>query len=349
MTRDDDRPVDAYLWDPAAEPSPEIESVERRLAGARFDPVRHPLQLPPSRVARRGYARPLLALAASLILLAAGASAFWSWRWNWPAGEPWRMTVQRAAGDTAPVVSQLQVDQPLRLDPVASARVNIARIGTMRVAPGTALTLAETTSRRHRVFLDRGAVSVRVWAPPGRFAFSTPAGNVIDLGCVFELSVDAEGTSEVRVDTGWVQLENGWGESLVPAGAASIMRAAARPGVPVYDDALAAFRTSVRAFERADGEAARGRMIDGVVSSARPRDVLTLLTLANASPAPLKRPLLVRAAQLFPPPAAVSVEAIVAGDRDQLWRWYEALDLPPAKSWWLNWRDALPAGLTGTR
>ena len=202
--------------------------------------------------------------------------------------------------------------------------------------------LSETRSTRHRVQLDRGAVRVRVWAPPGRFAFQTPAGSVIDLGCIFELSVDAEGSARVRVDTGWVELANDWGESLVPAGASSTMAAAFKPGVPIYDDAPAMFAANVRTLERTSDDAARVRAIGAIVASARVRDVLTLLVLADAAPPGARRPLLTRAARLFPPPADVSVEAILAGERDQLWRWYGALDVPPAKSWWLNWRDALP-------
>jgi hypothetical protein len=212
----------------------------------------------------------------------------------------------------------------------------------MHIAPGSALTVSESTSKRHRVLLHRGSVSVRVWAPPAALAFRTPAGNVIDLGCVFDLSVDADGTSRLRVDTGWVQMENGWGESLVPAGASSIMTAAARPGVPVFDDAAPEFAAGVRTIERDPAAAARNGTLDAVLRTARARDVLTLLTLTAVSPASARRPIVDRAAQLLPPPSSVNVSAVVEGNREQLWGWYRTLDLPPAKSWWLNWRDALP-------
>jgi hypothetical protein len=341
MTAEDDRRLEAYLWDPAAPPSADVDALANRLASARFDVTRRPLKLPAA--AGRRYRRPLLAMAASLALLVAGGAAFASWRWSWPAGAPWPVSLDGSSPGGARVASQLQLDRPLQLG-TAAAQVRIARIGTMQVEPGSVLTLAETRSTRHRVVLDRGTVSVRVWAPPGRFAFRTPAGNVIDLGCVFDLSVDAAGTSRVRVDTGWVQLENGWGETLVPAGASSVMTPAARPGVPAFDDAPAAFVASVRIAEGPDDVAARAVAIDTVVRLARPRDVLTLLTLARVSPVSQRRPLLDRAAQLLPPPPGVTVDAIVAGDWDQLWRWYDTLELPPAKGWLRNWRDALPRG-----
>lgn len=77
----------------------------------------------------------------------------------------------------------------------------------MDIQPGTDLTLSDTRSRHHRLLMTRGTIDVRVWAPPGAVALHTPAGDVIDLGCVFRLVVDGAG-SHVRVETGWVQLDN---------------------------------------------------------------------------------------------------------------------------------------------
>jgi len=37
----------------------------------------------------------------------------------------------------------------------------------------------------------------------------------------------------------------------------------------------------------------------------------------------------------------MTVDQILA-DGSRLWEWYNALDLPPVKSWWRNWRDAFP-------
>jgi hypothetical protein len=136
-------------------------------------------------------------------------------------------------------------------------------------------------------------------------------------------------------------MDNDFGESLVPAGASASMRRLARPTVPIYDDSSDVFAQAVRAAQ--DGGHAAGRAeMETILRTARRRDVLTLLMLANASGADQKRELLSRAAQLWPPPSDVSIESIVAGDRDALWRWHGSLDLPPVKSWWRNWRDALP-------
>jgi hypothetical protein len=113
--------------------------------------------------------------------------------------------------------------------------------------------------------------------------------------------------------------------------------------VPIYDDTSDAFSRAVRAAQDGGDAAERSEMAT-ILRTARRRDVLTLLMLANVSDADLKRELLDRAAQLWPPPSGVRVDAIVAGDRNALWRWHGSLDLPPVKSWWRNWRDALPWG-----
>src|SRR5207342_2667869 len=104
----------------------------------------------------------------------------------------------------------------------------------------------------------------------------------IDLGCVFSLTVDADGVAHVRVETGWVQLENKFGETLVPAGASSAMTSDAPPVVPVYDDATAAFRDAVRLIE-IGGTPKIDFALTLIDRDARARDVPTLLLLALRS------------------------------------------------------------------
>ncbi len=339
MTPDTGRPTDRdYLWNPAAPPDTDVKALERSLASLRFE---H--RSPPLRLARRSPVRwrPLIGVvAAGLFFAFVGGAMLWQWRESWPSGRAWPVTLH-TPHTAAQDVSTLEVDRTLQLGATVSADVRIARIGEMRVAPGSALTLSETASARHRIVLDHGDVSVRVWAPPGRFAIRTPAGDVTDLGCIFDLSVTAAGATVLRVETGWVQLSNFQGESLVPAGASATMTRAARPSVPVYDDAAPQFTAAVRAFELAADAASRANLARELGRGARPRDVLTLLVLANAAPDSFKRAILERAAELIPPPTGLTVDRIL-DDRSRLWVWYDALDLPPAKAWWLNWRDAFP-------
>ncbi|MBA2303401.1 MAG: hypothetical protein H0W08_12285 [Acidobacteria bacterium] len=330
----DDR-LDAYLWDPTAPRDEGVVAMEKRLEPARFDPGVRPLSYARAERARitilggvwwRGLA------AAAVLLLVAGTGLL-SWRMTWPEGRPWQI---ESASEGSPEL--LAVGETLQTASAQTAMVRIARIGTMQVGRDSAVTLRMTQSNRHRLALDRGTVHVRVWAPPFSLAFRTPAGEVYDMGCEFDLSVDGP-TSHVRVTSGWVQLENDLGESLVPAGASSTMTSTTFPGVPVFDDAADSFRDAVRALE-----AGRGGQpgAERIAQLARPRDMLTLLTLIELDVAG-RAQLASRAVALSSPPEDVSVERILRGEKEMLWRWRETLPLPPEKGgWWMNWKDALP-------
>lgn len=329
-----DERLQNYLWDPAAPADPEVEAIERQAAPLGFDPAARPLTVPrrdgprvrrsvPRHVAAR------LALAAALII--AVGSGYFLWRWTWPEGRAWSVTSTRGSAR-----ENLQVGQTLVVAESDQALVGIARIGTMRVEGGGSIALRATGGLRHRLRMDRGTAHVRIWAPPMTVVLDTPSGEVIDVGCEFFLTVtDTE--SAVRVLSGWVQLENSIDEILIPEGASSAMSPGRAPGVPVYDDAAPAFEAAVRSLEAGGGElAARD-----AARFARKRDVMTLLVLADRS-LPGDDVLLKRAADLSPPPAGITVNSILRGDRRSLWRWHRSLPLPPPKSWIRNWRDGLP-------
>lgn len=333
---DEDR-IDAYLWDPKAPPAPEVRALEADLAPLRYVPR------PEGSIAWLTSRRVLVrraawyALAAAVLLLVTGA-AIWTWRLSWPEGRPW---AARAAAATAP--ASLAVGIPLTLAAGDRAVFDVARIGQMAVRGDARLTLLSTQGSRHRLTLDKGSAHVRVWAPPMSVVIRTPAGEVIDLGCEFEVSVEPDRTT-VRVRSGWVQIENGHGETLVPAGATAESRPDRPPAVPVFDDATAAFIAAVRALE--SGAATPAAAVQTIAAEARVRDVYTLLLLV-ARGTPGSDAILARAAELSPPPRDVTVNGILRGDRASLWRWSDSLPLPPTKSWLRNWRDGLPAWIAG--
>ena len=49
-------------------------------------------------------------------------------------------------------------------------------------------------------------------------------------------------------------------------------------------------------------------------------------------------------AELVPPPAGVTREGVLAGDRSMLDRWWEALGLGSV-DWWRRWKAPLPSEL----
>ncbi len=331
--------ADDYLWDQTPPEDQTVAGLERTLAPLAFDPAARPFVWPDD---RRPFRTAVLigAVAAGLLMVA----AIWryEWRLDWPAGQPWHWTATPAGGAASTSRPHtLAVGQDLQVPASTVAEIDVARLGRIVARAGSRLQLTATSARRHGVRLDRGTIDVRVWAPPGRIVVHTPGGDVLDLGCIFRLDVDADGAAHLRVQTGWVQLNNLYGESLVPAGASAAMTAGASPRVPVFDDATPAFRAAADAFQGAADPDAAAAAAQTLAAEARPRDVLTLLRLALRSAGSPRAALVVRAAALAPPPADVPIEAAAAVDDDALWRWQQALPLPPVKGWWRNWRDAI--------
>jgi ferric-dicitrate binding protein FerR (iron transport regulator) len=335
MRSDDERErrTDEYLCDPGAPPQDEVADLERSLAPLRFPVETRRLHLPP-RVAPRRWLRPLgatSALAATVVLLAIGLRA---WFWSWPDERAWKI-VGAAAGQPR------SLGEGERLDSAPGERVTVrvARIGHLYLAPDSAVRLLDTGGVRHRLAVERGSLSIAIWAPPFSVSLETSAGTVADLGCAFELSVEGDVTA-VRVASGWVHLENAAGEVLVPQGAESRMSRGRRAAVPVFTDAAEAFARAVRRIENGEADAAD---LDSIGATARRRDVYTLLLLAERTPFG-RQQLLDRAAELAPPPSAAVRQRAGRGDVQGIWLWIRTLPLPPPKSWLRNWRDALSWG-----
>jgi len=324
--RDDD--ANDYLWDRSGAVDPVVADLEQTLSPLAFRSAEHPLTIP----ARSRSRWPVFAAVAATLLVAV-ASGLLYWRLQWPAGRGWPMELSTGA---AARLETLAVGQTVAIDGATTASIDIARLGTMNVLSNSQVTLNATASAKHLLQLDRGSMRVRVWAPPSRVVVSTPAGDVIDLGCVFTLSVVAS-TAHVAVETGWVQLENGNGEVLVPAGASTTMTAGRRPLVPIYDDATEPFRQGVRVLE---GELAgdSAPAWQDVRRDSRPRDVPTLLMLALRLPDSRRGALLEHAA-ILAPPLRLPASGVASLDEAAVWEWFDSLPLPPAKAWWRNWRD----------
>jgi hypothetical protein len=186
----------------------------------------------------------------------------------------------------------------------------------------------------HRLDLKHGAIRARIWAPPRLFFVDTPSATAVDLGCQYDLQVDANGDGEVYVTVGWVAFEARGRESFIPAGAACRTSRAFGPGIPVYADAGPGFRAAVEALDRG----AAGDHVAVLLRDARPKDALTLWhLLARTHDARVYD----RLAELAPPPPDMDRAEALAGKRAALDRWWEALGLGSA-AWWRSWKQSAP-------
>jgi hypothetical protein len=81
----------------------------------------------------------------------------------------------------------------------------------------------------------------------------------------------------------------------------------------------------------------RAGALDTVLSRARPKDAFTLWHLLSRGTRPERSRVYDRLASLVPPPPVATRERVLAGDRQAIDAWWNALGLDSA-SWWRMWK-----------
>jgi hypothetical protein len=329
---------DDYLWDGSGEPDAEIVRLESLLRPYRHQPL--PLLLPARAAAPRrlaAMALQILTAAASLVLVAAAA-------WFADAMRPPGWTVQTlagspsVAGSRSDAPSRLPIGQVLTTDGGSRARLAVGSIGIVDVEPNSRVRLMTSRLGEHRMALDRGEIRARIWAPPRLFFVNTPSATAVDLGCAYTLHVDERGWGKVRVETGWVAFEHKGRESFIPKDAMCATRPGVGPGTPCYQDAPSGMEEALTILDfSSTQDVRRPAALEAVLTSARPRDALTLWHLLTRVPAGERGVVYDRMAVLAPPPQAATRAAIIAGDPAALDAWWNTLGLDSA-SWWRFWK-----------
>ncbi len=347
---------DDYLWDKSGKPDPEVEKLERSLArlGHRGEPLDLPERIEaealaptPRRagwIARMWREEPAAVwAAAAVVLVVAGAVALWTVTRLTPAWPVARL-------DGAPTVGERRIEaggriavgEWLETDASSRARVTVGTVGELLVEPNTRLRLLEAGDRRQRLHLALGTVTAVIAAPPRQFVVETPSAHAVDLGCAYTLEVDAMGAALVTVIAGWVSFEHQGRESFIPAGARCATRPGSGPGTPYFTDASHTFKNALTLLDVAAEDPARGDRLASVLHEARREDAFTLWHLLARTTGAERDAVYGRLAVLVPPPAGITREGVMSGDRAMLDRWWDELGFGEMK-WWRLWQRSWPA------
>lgn len=296
--------------------------------------ARDPVAVSPTRIAH-GWSWQMKAAAVVLLLLSSWAVwLVYSSRTGanlYVNGKPaWR--VKRING--TPLVGaerisnngELAVGEWLETDGNSRAQIAVSSIGSVDVDENTRLRLLETQPTEHRLELVRGKMSAHIWAPPRLFFVNTPSAVAADLGCAYTLEVDDQGSSLLRVTSGWVALQLQDRESMVPAGAACETRPVLGPGTPYFEDASNVFRESVKTVDFNPDANTRSTALVSILDQARPKDTLTLWHLLTRVEGEDRARVYDRMAALMSPPSGVTREGILALNRTMLKAWRDSLE-----------------------
>jgi len=271
---------------------------------------------------------------AAMVLIVVGA--FWiasrttTQSWNVASIEG-TITVGSAQVETE---GKLRVGELLLTGQTSRARVEVGLIGHVDVEPNSRLRLIDASLTDHRLALDRGTIHATIWAPPRLFFVETPSALAVDLGCAYTLHVDSAGASTLEVTSGWVALEFGGMESIVPASTLCTTKPGFGPGTPFRDDASGAFKQALTQYDFERGGAGA---LAVVLGEARNMDSITLWHLLFRETGTQRARVYDRLAALVPAPEDVTREGMLNGDPEMIKAWQQHLNLG-VKPWWKFWQ-----------
>ena len=297
--------------------------------------TRRPVLQPPA--PRFGFASGWYrAAAVAAVLVIAVAIGLW---WSSYEGPRVSWAVQEATGNVRIAggrrirdAGRLAVGETLETGSSSRVKITVADIGEVEVDPNTRIRFVNTEENEHRLALDHGRIKASISAPPRLFFVDTPAAEAVDLGCEYTLQVDDAGDSLLHVTLGWVALVRNGREVYVPRYAMCQARHGIGPGTPYFEDAGAAL---VSALEKFDFEGGGDDALRTVLSKSRPRDTFTLWHLLFRVSVSERARVYDRMVALLPPPAGVTREGVLRGDKRMLDLWAEKFGL--GKSWWRYW------------
>jgi hypothetical protein len=322
---------DKYLWDGSGEPDAEVERLEKLLGRFRSAPEEFEFPAAATSPMRTGSRREQwwrIAAAAVLLLGSIWLMRALTGRATWTIagveGSP------RIDGKIAERNDGWKIGQSLETDGTSRVKLRVDGLGEIEVGPNASLVLLEASATQQQIRLVRGTIRAAVTAPPYVFLVRTPGAYAMDMGCAYTLQVTDAGVSILRVRVGWVDLQHGFRQSLVPAGAAAESRPAIGPGAPYFEDSSERFREALETvnFDVEDAQA-HSDALTILLAEARPRDAFTLLNLFRRVDAEDRGRLYDRLAVLLPPPAGVTRQNAVDGD--DMSAWWDKLGLGHVK------------------
>ncbi|MBA2736401.1 MAG: FecR domain-containing protein, partial [Pyrinomonadaceae bacterium] len=187
--------------------------------------------------------------------------------------------VETIAGNlTLAEKGKLTVGEFLETNSNSRAKIQVANIGQVEIAPNSRVQLVKTNSNEHRLSLERGILQAKILAPPRLFIVDTPSAVAVDLGCEYTLEVDAVGNSKLYVTSGFVALERDGRESIVPAGAICLTKKGRGLGTPFSGDSSIGFQNALFRFDFANGGS---ESLQTIIKESNFYDALTLWHLLS--------------------------------------------------------------------
>jgi len=238
-----------------------------------------------------------------------------SWNVETLAGMP---TIENSSEN-----GKLAVGEFLETDANSRARVQVANIGNVEVAPNSRVQLVKTSSTEHRLSLEKGELKAKILAPPRLFIVDTPSAVAVDLGCEYTLEVDKDGNGKLHVTGGFVALEKDGREAIVPAGAIAFTKKGKGIGTPFAEDSSSKFQNALYKFDFENGGS---EALQTIINEASLYDSLTLWHLLSRVEKTQRGKVFDALTLQVKSPAKVTREGILKLDKKMLDAWWQEIE-----------------------
>lgn len=247
----------------------------------------------------------------------AGQSNLPTWNVETIAGTP--QTGNRSISEKG----KLAVGQFLETDANSRAKIQVANIGQVEIAPNSRVQLVKTQSTEHRLSLERGVLQAKIFAPPRLFIVDTPSAVAVDLGCEYKLEVDKDGNSRLHVTLGYVALERDGRESIVPAGAICLTKRGKGLGTPFSEDSSAEFQDALEKFDFRNGGSSA---LETIIRESNFYDTLSLWHLLSRTNGAEREKVFHALAKYVEPPVGTTRDGILKLDKRMLDQWWKQIE-----------------------
>lgn len=210
-------------------------------------------------------------------------------------------------------------NESLVTDNYSKAVINVPKTGRIEVDANSFLILLKAKDKGNKLKFLKGSIRVINSNLFPYLAIEIDHSLVYDRGGTFEITIDDNSYSHIKVEYGYVEIEQNGRKFYVDEGHTCEIRPNTHPGVPYRVDASEELKSEIR---RLDYEGGGDESVQKIISMATESDMLTLLGLIPRSSESYRSILFNKISAYYPPPSGITLAGIVKLDADMLEKWW---------------------------
>lgn len=237
-------------------------------------------------------------------------------------GPMWKVTrtmgISLISSNLLETTGFLKEGEELETKDSSRAVVEIEGLGTVSLEPNTKIKFLKGDSSEKRISVLYGSIHANIDAKPRTFYVETKSATAIDLGCVYNMSVDTSGDAMLYVQKGSVIWTSNGRESLVPEGKYCMSKTGIGPGTPYRENSSKELKDALLRYDFGHGGSAAVR---DILKHAKTPDAVTLINILPRVEDENKSKVYERLNRITPPPRNIPADSIPHLKLDDLCDW----------------------------